>query len=63
MVNKQSRSEIRVKKHNRIRVTVLLAQQRDRVWQCLEVIIICMLKLSTIRLVTPWLLLPQLRKK
>ena len=52
MVNKQSRSEIRVKKHNRMR-NRFAGTARDRVWQCLEVIIICMLKLSTIRLVTP----------
>ena len=52
MVNKQSRSEFALRSTTEC-ATALLAQQRDRVWQCSEVIIICMLKLSTIRLVTP----------
>ena len=52
MVNKQSRSEIRVKKHNRMRNRFAGTAERPRL-AVLEVIIICMLKLSTIRLVTP----------
>ena len=52
MVNKKSRSEIRMKKHARMRNRFSGTAERPRL-PCLEVIIICMLKLSTIRLVTP----------
>lgn len=62
MVNKQSRSEIRVKKHRRLRHHVQQALHSAHVYLCLEVIIIYTLRLSTILLVIHLQLLPQWKK-
>ncbi len=56
MVNKQSRSEIRVKKHNRMRNRFAGTAERPRLAVFRSnnhMYAICMLKLSTIRLVKP----------
>ena len=61
MVSKESRTKVRVNKHRKF-VIVSAALPRDRVWLCLEAIIICMLRLLTILLEILWFLLPPFRR-